>query len=286
MDFALMEVVYRLLAGLVIGFVIGLTGVGGGVLVLPALTILFKFQTIAAIGTASMYAFLTKSYAGIEHHRLKNIDYSVSNLFLIGAVPGNIITVLVILWHKQVSPAAEVASFQSGLKVFIAVIMLISCAMIIFNLMKKKKKVENAELVETEKKHNKALGIICGFVIGALIGSTSVGGGVLVVPMLVIFFGITTNRTVGSSIYIALILTFVTSLLYSFGPELVASLCKGAAEAAKEKQVDYPTAVIMAIGSIGGVFLGSRLSVKMPEKPLTIFVIVLILFSAAMMLVK
>ena len=285
MDFTVLEVVYRLASGLVIGFVIGMTGVGGGVLVLPALTVLFGFKTTAAVGTASMYAFLTKSYAGIEHHRLKNIDYSVSNLFLIGAIPGNIITVLAILYHKQVSTAVQVASFQDGLKVFIAIIMFISSAMIVVNLLKKKK-VKSTEAGKAEEKHNKVLGIICGFVIGALIGATSVGGGVLVVPMLVIFFGITTNRTVGSSIYIALVLTLVTSILYSFGPDLIANFCKGATEAAKEKQVDYPTAVIMAIGSIGGVFLGSRLSVKMPEKPLTIFVIILILFSAVMMLVK
>ena len=285
MDLAVMDIVYRLIVGLVIGFVIGLTGVGGGVLVLPALTILFKFPTTAAVGTASMYAFLTKSYAGIEHHRLKNIDYSISNLFLIGAIPGNIITVLAILYHKQVASAVQVAAFQGHLKIFIAVIMLISCAMIILNIFRKKK-LEKFEKAEAKKKHNKIFGIMCGFVIGTLIGATSVGGGVLVVPMLVIFFGITTKRTVGSSIYIALILTLVTSLLYSFGPGLVANLCDAATDAVKEKQVNYPTAVIMAIGSIGGVFLGSRLSVKMPEKPLTIAVIVLILFSALMMLVK
>ncbi len=288
MDLPILEIVYKLITGLVIGFVIGLTGVGGGVLVMPALTILFKFETTMAVGTASMYAFLTKIYAGLEHFRLKNIDFSVSNLFLFGAVPGNIITIFAILWYTQIADPADVKTFQANLKIFIAVIMLFSSAMMIYNLFKKKKQSTNEIVNSAEKKHNLMLGLSCGLIIGALIGATSVGGGVLVVPMLVIFFGLTTNRTVGSSIYIALILVGVSSILYSFGPDLVTSLCNNTKEvvAKAAKQVDYSTAIIMAVGSITGVFFGSRLSVKMPEKPLTIFVIILILISAIMMLAK
>ncbi len=289
MDLEILEIVYRLITGLVIGFVIGLTGVGGGVLVMPALTILFKFETTMAVGTASMYAFCTKIYAGFEHYRLKNIDFSVSNLFLFGAIPGNIITIFAILWYKQVAGPADVDTFQANLKIFIAVIMLFSSAMMIYNLLKMKKiSSSNGTADSAEKQNNVILGLICGLIIGALIGATSVGGGVLVVPMLVIFFGLTTTRTVGSSIYIALILVGVSSILYSFGPDLVASLCNNTQEivAKAAKQVDYATAIIMAIGSITGVFFGSRLSVKMPEKPLTIFVIILILVSAVAMLAK
>jgi hypothetical protein len=286
MDLTVLEIVYRLIAGVGIGFVIGLTGVGGGVLVMPALTILFKFETTMAVGTASMYACLTKIYAGFEHFRLKNIDFSVSNLFLFGAIPGNIVTIFAILWYKQVAEPNAVTTFQSNLKVFIAVIMLISAAMMIYNLLQKKKAKSNDVADSAEKKHNILLGVTCGLIIGSLIGATSVGGGVLVVPMLVIFFGLTTNRTVGSSIYIALVLVGVSTILYSFGPSLVANFCEGTAKVAAGKQVEYATAIIMAVGSLLGVFFGSRLSVKMPEKPLTIFVIILILVSAVAMLAK
>lgn len=91
MDFDATYIVVRLVCGLAIGFAIGMTGIGGGVLVMPTLTILLSLPTSVAVGTASLYALLVKIYAVFEHYKLKTINFRVSGLVLAGAVPGNIV---------------------------------------------------------------------------------------------------------------------------------------------------------------------------------------------------
>ena len=69
----------RLILGLFIGFCIGLTSIGGGVLVLPALTVLLKLDPLVAVGTTTLYAFLTKITALFHHLHLKRL----TGLFLV-----------------------------------------------------------------------------------------------------------------------------------------------------------------------------------------------------------
>ena len=64
-----------------IGFAIGMTGIGGGVLVMPTLTILLQLPASVAVGTASLYALLVKMYAVFEHHKIKTIDFRVRASF-------------------------------------------------------------------------------------------------------------------------------------------------------------------------------------------------------------
>jgi uncharacterized membrane protein YfcA len=111
-------------------------------------------------------------------------------------------------------------------------------------------------------------GTLFGAIIGMLIGATSIGGGVFVIPLLSVFFGLTTSQTIGSSIFIAMVLTCITSIIYSSG-----------------NQIDIVTAVIMTVGSLGGVFLGSRLSVKLPDRTLKGIVICIISFVTLIMFI-
>jgi len=112
------------------------------------------------------------------------------------------------------------------------------------------------------------LGVCCGGVIGGLIGATSIGGGVLIVPILILIFGLSASRTVGTSIAITFFLTFVMAVIFGRSGEL-----------------DTATAVIMAVGSIGGVRFGSRLSVRMPERLLLVVMVTLIAVAAVLMIV-
>ncbi len=263
------EILGRLLLGLAIGFCIGLTGVGGGVLVLPALTLLLRMNAVMAVGTASLYSFLTKGSATWHHAKEKNIDWMLSMWFLAGALPVNLI---VACWIARQGANEEVAQ---ALKTFITGMIFFCIAVMIFNLVRQVRthktvgaKSRLSDHIAKKPVLRRILGVLLGGVVGALIGATSIGGGVLIIPMLMIFFGLETRRTIGSSIFIAVVLTLITSLSYFFG----------------ENSMDAVTAMVMASGSLVGVPFGVKLSVKMPWKTLQIIVISIILFVAVTML--
>ncbi len=259
----------RLVLGLGIGFCIGLTGVGGGVLVMPALTVVLKLGPVTAVGTASLYAFLTKIYASYAHFRLKTIDFATSGWFLVGAIPADIIVAWLV---TKCAKGPDAAAFKAVLGSFIQWVVLFAAAMLVVNAIwkreRKKRGVESKGGLCGEGCQwlRRTSAIFFGAIVGAVIASTSVGGGVLIVPILIIFFGLSAKKTVGTSIFVALVLTFVTSLVFGKGGTMVAW-----------------TSIIMAAGSLGGVYAGSKLSVKLPEGPLQAIVITLIFIAVSMM---
>lgn len=275
MEFGLADTVLRLFLGLIIGFCMGLTGVGGGVLVLPCLTVILNLPASVSVGTASLYAFLTRTYGAYRHFRLKTIDLRISIIFLLGAVPGNIIVSYLI--NRYVNIVREnteaLKDFQAGLMTLITAVILVSAVTMIINLFKKSRQASDStkpNLVQKlkERPHvRNAPTIIMGVVVGSLMGSTSIGGGVLIVPLLIILLGLSPSRTVGTSIFIAAVLTLITSLIYIAG-----------------SQVDLLSALIMAAGSMLGVYWGSKLSVKIPEKLLQEILIGVIFVAAILML--
>jgi len=268
-DLTIADILLRLLLGMVIGFCIGLTGVGGGVLVLPALTLILRIDPITAVGTTTLYAFLTKITATLHHHRLKTIDWGIAVRFLMGAVPANLITSL---W---VSSQGGDLHFKRALTNFIVGVIFFSVVMMVFNMFTRsrpkmvEKERELAEHIQQKKIVRIELCVLLGAVCGGLIGATSIGGGVLIVPLLITLFGLPAARTVGTAIFITFILTMITSIIYGFRGEQ-----------------NHLTAVIMAAGSLSGVYYGSKLSVKLPELFLRVIVLVLVLVAAIMMLGK
>ncbi|MDP6491605.1 MAG: sulfite exporter TauE/SafE family protein [Kiritimatiellia bacterium] len=273
--FEIPELILRLVAGTFIGFCIGLTGVGGGVLVIPTLTLLFKLPASTAVGTASLYSFITKVSATFHHYKLKTVDTMTATWFLVGAIPTNIAVAAGInaAVHRLGSESEAIVGFQNQLKLFIATVIIASCVLLVINMIRGLRNGADAEVtglakaVTSSTARHRTTAALLGTIVGALIGSTSVGGGVIIVPMLIFFFGMTSSRTVGTSILIAVVLTLVTSAVFLIGGEM-----------------DIATAVCMAVGSLVGVPIGSRLSVKLPDRALKVVVVAVIVTAAVLML--
>ena len=263
------EIALRLGLGVGIGFCIGLTGVGGGVLGLQAMTLALRMDPLTAVGTTGLYIFLSKISASVHHARLRNISWRVAARVLAGALPANI---LVSLWVSQQGDRPE---FVAGLELFIVCVVLFSVGvMVLDTLSRLKRTVEQKERGWAAKIEGHWLlrNVFCVFVgalLGGVVGATSLGGGCLIVPILITLFGLATQRAVGTSIFIALFLTLATALIFGKGGE-----------------VEIPTAVIMALGSLAGIHHGSTLSVRLPEQQLRMVVIGVILVAAVVMLLN
>jgi len=258
--------------GLVIGFCIGLTGIGGGVLVMPSLILLLHLPASVAVGTANLYACLCKSFGTYHHWKQRTISLRLSWLIIAGAVPVNLAVAVLITRHLS-SLKADVEAwqqFQHGMKLFIAFVVLASAAIILLNALRRRtvggSGLDRPRGLSGRPRTIAALAL--GALLGALIASTSVGGGVIVVPILIIVFGLSSAETVGSSILIAVCLTLVSTLVYGFHGDM-----------------DWRTAVTMAVGSLGGVPFGARLSRRLPDKVLEAIVAGIILLTGILMLV-
>ncbi len=265
-DLTATEILMRLLLGLVIGFCIGLTGVGGGILAFPVITVLLKIDPIIAVGTTTLYAFLTNISATFQHLRLRSIDWKISAGYLAGAVPA---AALSALWVSNQTLNPE---FQHRLRFFIGCIVIFSIGLMLLTMLSKglsktgSPRFSPAGFIRATRGLRPILSVFIGSICGGLIGATSIGAGVLIVPTLLVFFGLSARRTVGSTIFIAFILASVTAAIYGF---------RGAQ--------DLQTAAIMAVGSVGGTYLGSRLSNRLPNTLLQTLMIALVLASATLL---
>jgi uncharacterized protein len=272
MDFGVMGLVLRLGIGLAIGFCIGMTAVGN-VLVIPSVTLILGLSPSTAVGTTCLYALLTKVFASYRHSRLGNVDFRTSVLLLATAVPTNVLVSLLINQRTASVAGCPQASqaFQAGLQLFIGAVILLSVVLLIVNLVGKARSSDHqgriARWVTARPGARRSITAGVGILIGALVGSTSVGGAVVMMPLLIILVGIPAARAVGTSIFIGVILPFVTVLIYGRGGE-----------------IDIATAITMWLGSTLGVYWGSKLSAKLPERKLQAAVIVVILAAGILMM--
>ncbi len=271
MDVDVLTTVVQLAAGALIGACIGMTGIGGGVLILPVLTLGFGLPSTVAVGTAHLYSCLCKLPAVFFHFRQGTIRFRTSAYFLVGAVPA---TIAVALWITGYAGAMDPADpawleLQTNLRQFIAAVVILSGLLILWHMFMRPG--SHAALgPRTPARVTGAkvfLVAVLGAVIGGLIASTSVGSGILIVPLMIIIFRLTAVDTVGSSIFIALTLTLTSSIIY-----------------AGSSQLDLAIAVTMAAGSLVGVPLGVRMSRRIPERYLQITITALVLAAGAIML--
>ncbi|MGI9298528.1 MAG: sulfite exporter TauE/SafE family protein [Gammaproteobacteria bacterium] len=218
----ILPVLPPLACGFVVGFLIYYSGVGGGALIIPALIVLFGVAPSVAVGTASVYAAATKIFAGAGHWRDGNVNIPLCLRFSAFAAPGVLCTAPAVGYFSQTG--AE--SFQDILRYLIAAAIILS---LIAAQFRPPAAAAPRFLPPT------------AFAVGALMGATGVGGGVLIAPALLLLSGETPKRVVGASIVIALALSALTAVIYAGGG-----------------QINYHLALWMAAGSLLAVAPAAR----------------------------
>ena len=253
-----MDLAIKILIGFVVGTLIGLTGLGGGVLLLPLLIFGLKVPPIVAVGSDALFNFVTKIGSGWMHLRRGTVRRKVVLALAVGSIPGSILGVSFLKHLRDV--------YGSGVNNFItsAVGILLLC---IPTLLLFQTHIED-RIVNRPPTMKSFVGMsFIGLLAGFLVGMTSVGSGSIIMMLLLLFYSFPPKVMVGTDIVHAVALTGVTSLLHwrmgNINPSLVAALL---------------------IGSIPGGLLGSQLSTRVPVLWLRRILCTVLLATGARML--
>jgi uncharacterized protein len=254
---------YLSIAGLMIGFLVGLTGMGGGALMTPVLIFVFGFEPTMAIGTDVTYAAVTKMAGSWKHWRQGSVDIPLALWLALGSIPASLAGVATIAYVKS-NYGVELINGVLY-KAIGSALMLVAALLIVKVVMHvdAAHRRENIKMTRRLKLMTVGLGLCTGFIIGF----TSVGSGTLLAVFLILFYPLTTDRIIGTDIFHAMILLLVTGL---------AQIGVG--------NVDLWMVASLLMGSIPGVLLGSQLTVKAPTRVLrTILAAVLFLSGLALL---
>lgn len=265
-EIILFDVILYVLSGVVLGFLIGLTGIGGGVLTVPFLLLVVKLEPIAAVGTAGLYGVITKIWAAVRHYRQGTVNIDVGVRFFLAAVPGVIAGSLVVKWSRLSLSPSGVETLQDVVSYMVMVSIGFALVALLFDY-------DRLNTRFLSSRRGAVVKFPCLFLVGAVMGMTSIGGGILIIPSLLLFYR-ETSRYVGTSILVALLLMTVMASLYAF---------IGRGQGATD--VVFITAVLMSLGSLAGVHYGAALCKQMHPRRLQTVVTGVIVLAMVMMVV-
>jgi uncharacterized protein len=251
-------IVAKILIGLVVGFLIGLTGLGGGVLLLPVLIFGLRIPAIVAVGSDAAFNFLTKIPSSAVHLAKGTVHRRVVIALAIGSVPGSILGVRWLV-HLRTLYGAGVNDF---IKSAVGILLILVSTLL---LLQRRIEREVASRPPTAK--SMTWMAIIGLVAGFLVGMTSVGSGSIIMMLLLLFYSYPPKMMVGTDIVHAVILTGATSAMHF-----------------KLGNVDPSLVFCLLIGSIPGGILGSYLSTRVPVLWLRRILCAILLTTGARML--
>ena len=230
-----------IIAGGLTGFIVGLTGVGGGALMTPILLLVFGIAPTVAIGTDLWFAAITKLFAVGIHHKRNLIDWGVVKALWSGSLPAALLTVIVI----AIVPASD--ELTRFLKTAIAVAILVTAISIFLHKPLQRLGQDQANKF---KRLQTPLTVVAGAVLGILVALTSVGAGALGAVFLAYLYPLrlTPPRLIATDIVHAIPLALFAGaghlLMGQFSLSLLSNLL---------------------IGSIPAVILGAMISVRLPH---------------------
>jgi uncharacterized membrane protein YfcA len=213
------------LSGVLVGGLVGMTGVGGGSLMTPLLILLFHVHPATAVGTDLIYASVTKAGGSIVHGYNKTIDWRVVGRLAIGSLPATALTVLLLYFLK-----VDSATAKSLITKVLGLAILFTAASLLFR--KQLMRWYDNRVGELPPKLVFRLTVLTGAILGVLVTLSSVGAGAIgVVALVMLYPKMPARRIVGSDIAHAVPLTLVAglghSILGSIDFHILASLLAG-----------------------------------------------------------
>jgi uncharacterized membrane protein YfcA len=233
------------ISGFGVGFLVGMTGVGGGSLMTPLLILLFGIHPATAVGTDLLYAAATKTGGSLVHGWARSIHWPVVARLACGSLPASILT-LTVLWQLNLN--AEVARSLINL-VLCGALLLTALALVLRRVImhRYRQRFDRLSAANTS-----LITVLVGAVLGVLVSISSVGAGAVgVTALLPLYPRLPMVRIIGSDIAHAVPLTLVAG---------IGHWMTGA--------VDWHLMGSLLVGSLPGILLGSYSAIRVPETAL------------------
>jgi uncharacterized membrane protein YfcA len=233
------------ISGFGVGFLVGMTGVGGGSLMTPLLILLFGIHPATAVGTDLLYAAATKTGGSLVHGWARSIHWGVVARLACGSLPASIVT-LVVLWQLNLN--GEVARSLINL-VLCGALFLTAVALIFRNVIMERYRQSFDRLSASQ---TTLLTVLVGVVLGVIVSISSVGAGAVgVMALLLLYPKLPMARIIGSDIAHAVPLTLVAGS----GHWMMGA-------------VDWHLMGSLLVGSLPGILIGSYSAIRVPETAL------------------
>lgn len=249
--------------GLLVGLLVGLTGVGGAALLTPLLVMIGIHPSIA-VGTDLFYNSITKLFGTFQHWRQRTVNLTLVRYLAIGSIPGAVCSIILLKVFDSFFQDSE-TFLKHTLGIVLIIASLATLLKPLFKFRQPPADEAGDGLTIYQAKRKQVVGI--GFVLGFIVGMTSIGSGSLFALAMLYLFRMKASEIVGTDIAHAFLLVTVAGLLHaSFG------------------NVDFVLAGNLLVGSIPGVLVGSRLSARIPAVPLRTAMAGIILLSGLKMI--
>ncbi|MFI5497339.1 sulfite exporter TauE/SafE family protein [Actinoplanes sp. NPDC051859] len=248
------------LAGLGVGIVVGLTGMGGGALMTPLLVLVFGVPPVAAVSSDLAASAVMKPFGGWVHARRGTVNWKLVLWLCVGSVPSAFLGVLVLRL------LGDDASVQHTIKISLGVALLLAAGGLLLKawVTRRQRGDTPPEPITVRSVPTLLLGAAGGVVVGL----TSVGSGsLIIVALLALYPKLRANDLVGTDLVQAVPLVLSAAIGHAFFGDL---------------HLDLTAAVLL--GSIPGVLLGARISSRAPAGIVRTALVIVLLASALKLL--
>ncbi len=232
--------------GLVIGLMVGMTGMGSGSLLTPMLILLGGLQPAMAVGTSLVFSFLTKAYGSWNFYRRKMVDMEIVRDLSIGSLPGVLAGAFIVRYLGVRKPELINIYLMRAIGV---VLILVSIIMIVRLLPMTMRPAAADRRLSFRDAHRRGLLVLVGFGTGLSVTVTSIGSGVALIPAMVLFYKHDSGTIVGTNVWMGTILAGLAGISH-FGLG----------------NVNWSAIAGLLCGSIPAVWMAGRLHGRIPRQ--------------------
>lgn len=228
------------LIGLVVGTIVGLTGVGGASIMTPLLILILKINPLVAVGTDLLYSVPTKLYGAFLHNKQKTVNPEIVKSLLLGGLPASLVGLATLYWLRH---HVDVKAIELWTRHAIGVVLFIAAAVIVVQPFIKRRLIPTTSETFEWQPRQRGRVIAIGALVGLIVTATSIGSGSVTLPLLTLalpFVGL--SQLIGSDIaFAAFLIPAAAAGRWSMG------------------DVNLPLVLKLLVGSLPGVYIGSKL---------------------------